>query len=156
MTHGNLVSTAAGVMSVVPDIGTKDRYLAYLPLAHVLELCAEVSLILIYRIYLPEKVCANGEMMQCTISAAGAGIGYGSPLTLSDNSAKIKKGTKGDAPELKPTLMTAVPAILDRVREGIRKMVVTNIHVYLFVLKVCVIDVGLSDRGIFRLQQKEE
>ena len=73
--------------------------------------------------------------MQCTISAAGAGIGYGSPLTLSDNSAKIKKGTKGDAPELKPTLMAAVPAILDRVREGIRKMVVTNIHVHLFVLK---------------------
>lgn len=55
--------------------------------------------------------------------AAGASIGYGSPLTLTDTSNKIKRGTKGDASELKPTLMTAVPAILDRVRDGVRKKV---------------------------------
>lgn len=55
--------------------------------------------------------------------AAGASIGYGSPLTLTDTSNKIKHGTKGDASELKPTLMTAVPAILDRVRDGVRKKV---------------------------------
>lgn len=55
--------------------------------------------------------------------AAGSSIGYGSPLTLTDTSNKIKKGTKGDASELRPTLMTAVPAILDRVRDGVRKKV---------------------------------
>lgn len=60
---------------------------------------------------------------QSTMIAAGASIGYGSPLTLTDTSNKIKRGTKGDASELKPTLMTAVPAILDRVRDGVRKKV---------------------------------
>ena len=46
------------------------------------------------------------------MAAVGASIGYGSPLTLTDTSSKIKKGTLGDASALKPTLMTAVPAIL--------------------------------------------
>ena len=56
---------------------------------------------------------------------AGATIGYGSALTLTDTSNKIKKGTKGDASMLQPTLMAAVPAILDRVREGVLKKVWT-------------------------------
>lgn len=100
MTHGNMVATAAGVMSLIPDLGIKDRYVAYLPLAHVLELAAE-----------------------CTLHAAGIAIGYGTTLTLTDTSNKIKKGTKGDVSELKPTLLSAVPAILDRVRDGVWKMV---------------------------------
>ncbi|XP_026448020.1 long chain acyl-CoA synthetase 8-like isoform X2 [Papaver somniferum] len=54
---------------------------------------------------------------------AGAAIGYGSALTLTDTSNKIKKGTLGDASALKPTLMAAVPAILDRVRDGVLKKV---------------------------------
>lgn len=100
ITHGNMVATVTGVSKVVPDLGLNDLYLAYLPLAHVLELAAE-----------------------CTMCASGAAIGYGSPLTLTDTSSKVKKGTKGDASELSPTLMTAVPAILDRVRDGVRKTV---------------------------------
>lgn len=100
ITHANMVATVAGVTFVIPELSSSDRYLAYLPLAHVLELAAE-----------------------CALSSVGAAIGYGSPLTLTDTSNKIKKGTKGDAAELKPTLMSAVPAILDRVRDGIRKMV---------------------------------
>ena len=55
--------------------------------------------------------------------SAGSGIGYGSALTLTDTSNKIKKGTKGDASVLKPTLMATVPAILDRVRDGVLKKV---------------------------------
>lgn len=54
---------------------------------------------------------------------AGIAIGYGSALTLTDTSNKIKKGTKGDVSALNPTLMTAVPAILDRVRDGVLKKV---------------------------------
>jgi len=57
------------------------------------------------------------------MAAVGSAIGYGSPLTLTDTSSKIKKGTKGDASVLLPTLMTAVPAILDRVRDGVLKKV---------------------------------
>lgn len=62
--------------------------------------------------------------IQNVMVAAGASIGYGSTLTLTDTSNKIKKGTKGDASVLGPTLMTAVPAILDRVRDGVRKKVI--------------------------------
>jgi long-chain acyl-CoA synthetase len=63
-----------------------DIYIGYLPLAHVLELTAETSCI-----------------------AHGTPVGYSSPQTLSDQSSKIKKGSKGDATILKPTLMAAVP-----------------------------------------------
>ncbi|XP_077248832.1 long chain acyl-CoA synthetase 9 isoform X2 [Tasmannia lanceolata] len=103
MTHGNILSTVAAVMTIVPGLGSKDIYLAYLPLAHVLELAAENVIV-----------------------AVGSAIGYGSPLTLTDTSNKIKRGTKGDASVLGPTLMTAVPAILDRVRDGVRKKVDTK------------------------------
>ncbi|GJR98162.1 long chain acyl-CoA synthetase 8 [Tanacetum coccineum] len=100
MTHGNVVSTAAAVMTVIPNIGPNDVYLAYLPLAHIFELAAEVVML-----------------------TAGTSIGYGSALTLTDTSNKIKKGTMGDASMLKPTLMASVPAILDRVRDGVVKKV---------------------------------
>lgn len=42
ITHGNLVATAAGVMKVIPKLDKNDTYIAYLPLAHVFELEAEV------------------------------------------------------------------------------------------------------------------
>ncbi|GAA0146075.1 ligase [Lithospermum erythrorhizon] len=100
MTHGNVLATVSAVMTIVPGLGSKDVYLAYLPLAHILELAAEN-----------------------VIAAIGSSIGYGTPLTLTDASNKIKRGTKGDASMLRPTLMTAVPAILDRVRGGVRKKV---------------------------------
>ena len=60
---------------------------------------------------------------QVGLAAAGAAIGYSSPLTLIDSSNKIKKGTHGDAVALQPTLMAAVPAILDRIRDGVLKKV---------------------------------
>lgn len=57
------------------------------------------------------------------VFTSGCAIGYGSAMTLTDTSNKIKKGTKGDVSVLNPTIMTAVPAILDRVREGVLKKV---------------------------------
>lgn len=100
MTHANVLATVSAVMTIVPGLGSNDIYLAYLPLAHILELAAEN-----------------------VMAAVGSAIGYGSPLTLTDTSSKIKKGTKGDASVLLPTVMTAVPAILDRVRDGVLKKV---------------------------------
>lgn len=44
ITHGNIVATAAAGMSKIPKLGVKDVYLAYLPLAHVYELAAEVTI----------------------------------------------------------------------------------------------------------------
>ena len=72
-----------------------DVYLGYLPLAHILELAAE----------------------SCNLYF-GIGIGYSSTLTLSDKSSRIKKGSKGDASELQPTIMAAVPEISERIRKG--------------------------------------
>lgn len=43
MTHGNVLATVSAVMTIVPDLGKRDTYMAYLPLAHILELAAEVS-----------------------------------------------------------------------------------------------------------------
>ncbi|KAF5746845.1 Long chain acyl-CoA synthetase 9 isoform 1 [Tripterygium wilfordii] len=100
MTHANVLATVSAVMTIVPGLGSKDIYMAYLPLAHILELAAE-----------------------SVMAAVGCAIGYGTPMTLTDTSNKIKKGTKGDATVLRPTVMTAVPAILDRVRDGVCKKV---------------------------------
>ncbi|KQJ93302.1 long chain acyl-CoA synthetase 8 [Brachypodium distachyon] len=100
ITHGNMVATTAAVRTIIPKLGTGDVYLAYLPLAHVFELAAETVML-----------------------ASGVAIGYGSALTMTDTSNKIKKGTKGDVSVLKPTLMISVPAILDRIRDAVFKKV---------------------------------
>lgn len=130
ITHGNIVATAAAVMTVIPEIGIKDVYLAYLPQAHVFELAAEVICqVKSFRVVNADDVfktymfLCDVLLLQTVMLTAGAAIGYGSALTLTDTSNKIKKGTKGDASMLKPTLMAAVPAILDRVRDGVLKKV---------------------------------
>ncbi|KAL2339789.1 hypothetical protein Fmac_007729 [Flemingia macrophylla] len=100
MTHGNVLATVSAVMTIVPNLGPKDVYLAYLPMAHILELVAENL-----------------------IAAVGGSIGYGSALTLTDTSSKVKEGKTGDATQLMPTVMAAVPAILDRVRDGVHRKI---------------------------------
>ncbi|KAL2937247.1 Long chain acyl-CoA synthetase 8 [Bienertia sinuspersici] len=104
MTHGNIIATVSAIMEVFPPIGRHDVYLAYLPLAHIFELEAEMLML-----------------------ASGAAVGYGSILTMADTSSKIKKGTKGDASALQPTLMAVVPAILDRVRDGVLEKKVRSV-----------------------------
>ncbi|NXU63738.1 ACSL4 ligase, partial [Horornis vulcanius] len=100
MMHKNLIAGMTGQCERIPGLGPKDTYIGYLPLAHVLELTAEVSCI-----------------------TYGCRIGYSSPLTLSDQSSKIKKGSKGDCSVLKPTLMAAVPEIMDRIYKNVMSKV---------------------------------
>ncbi|CAL9079559.1 unnamed protein product [Musa textilis] len=107
MMRGNVLATVSAVMTISPSIGTKVIYMASLPLAHIFELAGEKL----------------HNMLMIAMDAAGISIGYASLLTLTDTSNKIKKGTKGDASVLRPTLMAAVPAILDRVRDAVRKKV---------------------------------
>ena len=40
-----------------------------------------------------------------------------------DTSTKIKKGTKGDCTVLRPTLMCAVPLVIDRIYKGIQEKI---------------------------------
>ena len=56
----------------------------------------------------------------------GIPIGYSSPYTLTDGSNKIIKGEKGDISILKPTVIIAVPIILDRLYKGIQLNVKTK------------------------------
>ncbi|XP_013921370.1 PREDICTED: long-chain-fatty-acid--CoA ligase 4 [Thamnophis sirtalis] len=100
MVHKNLIAGMTGQCERIPGLGPNDTYIGYLPLAHVLELTAEISCI-----------------------TYGCRIGYSSPLTLSDQSSKIKKGSKGDCSVLKPTLMAAVPEIMDRIYKNVMSKV---------------------------------
>jgi long-chain acyl-CoA synthetase len=98
LPHSALVATVRAFHFVVNPVKPGDIYLGYLPLAHILELLSE-----------------NTMMVQ------GAPIGYSSPNTLTDKSTKIKKGCLGDCSVLHPTLMCAVPLILDRIFKGIQE-----------------------------------
>ncbi|KAE8584337.1 hypothetical protein XENTR_v10020919 [Xenopus tropicalis] len=100
MIHSNLIAGMAGQCERIPGLGPKDTYIGYLPLAHVLEMTAEISCV-----------------------TYGCRIGYSSPLTLSDQSSKIKKGSKGDCTVLRPTLMAAVPEIMDRIYKNVMSKV---------------------------------
>jgi len=92
LSHHNLVSAMGSLCNITDFKPDSDRFIAFLPLAHVLELLAESSC-LFY----------------------GIKIGYSSSLTLTTKSSKVKTGCKGDANLLKPTLMCVVPLILERI-----------------------------------------
>ena len=64
------------------------------------------------------ELCAEAIML-----IFGIPMGYSSPLTMTDRSTKVKRGTPGDVTILKPTLMPAVPLILDRIYKGILEKV---------------------------------
>ncbi|KAM6987627.1 long-chain-fatty-acid--CoA ligase 3a isoform 2-T2 [Tautogolabrus adspersus] len=96
ITHSNIIAGITGMAERIPNLCEEDTYIGYLPLAHVLELSAEL-------------VCV----------AHGCRIGYSSPQTLADQSTKIKKGSKGDTSVLQPTLMAAVPEIMDRIYKNV-------------------------------------
>uniref|UniRef100_UPI00358FAF28 long-chain-fatty-acid--CoA ligase 4-like n=2 Tax=Myxine glutinosa TaxID=7769 RepID=UPI00358FAF28 len=96
ITHGNLVAAISGMHFRISDVGPEDTYIGYLPLAHVLELCAEMFVL-----------------------SRGCRIGYSSAQTLTDQSTRIKRGSQGDVTVLKPTLMAAVPEIMERIYKGV-------------------------------------
>merc|ERR1712013_844850 len=102
ISHKNLVATSTTILFLREFDNKNDVYIAYLPLAHVLELLSE-----------------------CTMLLLGVPIGFSSPNTMTDVSTAIKRGQKGDATLLKPTIMCTVPLILDRIyknmTEGVKK-----------------------------------
>ncbi|XP_043377698.1 long-chain-fatty-acid--CoA ligase 3 isoform X4 [Chelonia mydas] len=113
ISHSNLIAGITGMAERIPHLGEKDIYIGYLPLAHVLELSAEL-------------VCLSH----------GCRIGYSSPQTLADQSSKIKKGSKGDVTMLRPTLMASVPEIMDRIYKNVMNKVneMTSFQRNLFIL----------------------
>jgi len=96
LSHNNIVNTAMMIFHLIHFNSKQDVYIAYLPLAHIFELCSE-----------------------CTMAMVGIPIGFSSPNTLNDHASKIKRGEKGDSTLLKPTILCAVPLMLDRIYKNI-------------------------------------
>eukprot|EP01083_Nonionella_stella_P064268 167353_1 len=136
ITHRMVLAFCAG-FNVTGDAEMieTDVYLAYLPLAHILEYCAEQLVIQL-----------------------GLTIGYGSVRTLNDSGCFDENGNpKGDLRSLRPTIMCAVPLVLDRIRNGIETKVAASgtIKQTLFsaalMLKQSVPMLGcLADKIVFR------
>ena len=119
LTHGNMAFTLGAFLynlDPLPD----DMYIAYLPLAHVLELLGKqqnYSILAICSLFMPWLMVSSPGESMCV--AWGCTIGYSHPNTLTDKSTMVKKGQKGDASVLQPTIMFCVPLILDRIYKGV-------------------------------------
>jgi len=128
ITHANIASLVAATHSPTSALGSYItpgyRYLAYLPLAHIMELAVEVALF-----------------------SAGFTIGYGGTGTVTPKSAKMlqpeeyagAKNQLGDAAALQPDIFVAAPAVLDKVLIGVKK-----IFSELTGLKKAAVDDGLA------------
>ena len=94
LKHSAVLASIAGVTTIVGQyIGPGDKFLTYLPQAHILE-------------FLFENACLYW----------GGAMGYGNPRTLSDASVR---NCKGDIRELRPTILVGVPAVWESVKKGI-------------------------------------
>eukprot|EP00320_Phaeocystis_rex_P009045 CAMPEP_0119056244 /NCGR_PEP_ID=MMETSP1178-20130426/931_1 /TAXON_ID=33656 /ORGANISM="unid sp, Strain CCMP2000" /LENGTH=690 /DNA_ID=CAMNT_0007036949 /DNA_START=3 /DNA_END=2078 /DNA_ORIENTATION=+ len=108
ISHKSLLASMAATTSPNSAVSLNGRnylrpdsvYLAYLPLAHIMELAVEV-----------------------TCFAVGCRVGYGSPGTITPTALKMLQTTPpqvGDAGLLGPTLFVAAPAVLDKVLIAIK------------------------------------
>lgn len=94
ITHSNLIASIGGVWKLIGHhLQVEDSYLAYLPLAHVLEYIVELIIIF-----------------------TGMPMGYGRVKTLTD--ASVRK-CAGDIREFRPSIMVGVPAVWETIRKGI-------------------------------------
>lgn len=99
LTHKNMVSTACGLVDTIPTLNSTDMYIGYLPLAHAFEISGEHFFFVM-----------------------GVPVAYSSPHTLTDKSTAVMSGCKGDATVLQPTIMIAVPLMLDRIRKTVNEV----------------------------------
>ncbi|KAF8882829.1 long-chain-fatty-acid-CoA-ligase [Infundibulicybe gibba] len=94
ITHSNLIASVGAVQALLGHHFTyDDSYLAYLPLAHVMEYIIELIMIFV-----------------------GMPSGYGRVKTLTDASVR---NCKGDISTFRPTIMVGVPAVWETIRKGI-------------------------------------
>ncbi|GAA5943404.1 uncharacterized protein JCM15063_002939 [Sporobolomyces koalae] len=111
ITHENIVSCVAGVMTVLGQLITPDaRFIAYLPLAHIFELTVEFTL-LASRQFLYPLFRSPTDLTLLLIP-----MGFANVKTLTDTSCK---NCVGDIRAFKPTIMTGVPAVWELIRKGI-------------------------------------
>lgn len=138
LTNTNIIFSMVA-FSVQVKVGQDDRYLAFLPLAHIMELSAELVLLTL-----------------------GAGIFYSSPFTLTNTSTKVKKGCEGDARVAKPTFIVSVPLLLERILKTVSEKVEEQgpLKSYIFkaakkIVKTIPSLSYLMDRLVFQQVQEE-
>ncbi len=97
ISHENLcLSVQAETTRLGSLYAGDDIFVAFLPLAHILELICELT---------------------CIFN--GVRLGYSSPLTITDNSTGIKHNELGDLRVLEPTIMAGVPIVLERISKAV-------------------------------------
>jgi len=118
LTHANLMQAVYCILPTATEaimpMTDEDCYIAILPLAHVLELLAE-------------NMCL----------VLGMPIGYSNPKTFTDAGTMVAKGSKGDATELKPTVVALVPLVLDTIYKGIRAKVASRGAFFAELVELC-------------------
>ncbi|KAG2145667.1 hypothetical protein BD769DRAFT_1625292 [Suillus cothurnatus] len=98
LTHGNVIASVGAVYTLLGHhLSNEDTFLAYLPLAHILEYIVELILFFV-----------------------GMKTGYGRVKTLTDASVRQ---CKGDIVTFRPSIMVGVPAVWEQIRKGITSKV---------------------------------
>ncbi|KAJ7123614.1 long-chain-fatty-acid-CoA-ligase [Mycena epipterygia] len=94
ITHANLIASVGAVYKLLGHhLTPQDAYLAYLPLAHILEYIVELIMLFV-----------------------GMPQGFGRIKTLTDASVR---NCEGDIKAFRPTIMVGVPAVWETIRKGI-------------------------------------
>jgi len=133
ITHKNITASVAALSTNFRGWGVEggETYLAYLPAAHILELCCEISMI-----------------------SFGAEIGYADPRTLSSTGAGrlMPDNSVSFAPDLNyapgaiqafaPTCMAAVPKIWDILKKGIEQKVDSGSPIVKFLFETAFVAVS--------------
>merc|ERR1712126_731327 len=118
LTHANIVQAICCILPTAENAANPlydhDKYIAVLPLAHVLELIAENIMLLM-----------------------GVPIGYSSPKTFTDTGTMVARGSKGDASVLRPAVVCVVPLVLDSIYKGIRAKVAAKGELFAQILELC-------------------
>ncbi|GAA6014725.1 hypothetical protein JCM8202_001640 [Rhodotorula sphaerocarpa] len=94
ITNANIIACIGAVQKLIGHIVCRgETYIAYLPLAHVMEFAVELCFMWV-----------------------GARMGFGNVKTLTDQSVR---NCLGDIRTLQPTIMVGVPAVWETIRKGI-------------------------------------
>jgi long-chain acyl-CoA synthetase len=127
LKHESILSSISGCMEVLGPVSSPgDNYLGYLPQAHILEFCAEL-----------------------TCLTLGMNIGYADPRTLTSTGAVRERpdGTINRTPsdvhppgaiqEFKPTFMAGVPKVWDILKKGMEDKVAEMSFLKKLVFEIC-------------------
>ncbi|GAA5969832.1 hypothetical protein JCM11641_008054 [Rhodosporidiobolus odoratus] len=124
ITNANIVATLGAVQKLIGHVVKKgETYIAYLPLAHIMEFAVEMCFMFV-----------------------GARMGYGNVKTLTDASVR---NCLGDIRTLQPTVMVGVPAVWETIRKGIVSKVRSAGNLKSKIFDVAVSAKRIGGRGSF-------